>query len=264
MAQSDATTAGKLRAIARACVEGLRSLAFAAGGTCEEVRGTTCWYSSSHVHLFNGAAILDAAQITPDTIDTLNLYFVRKQRPYCFLTLQELLPSASAQLSNLGYIGAETLPAMWLPEVPERWPTGPDDLHIARVADVADLEAYRSVLSRVFYMPRSEVDLVLGEKTLEATHVYHYLGKLGELPVATATVVLDGALAGIWNVGTLPDYERRGIGTEMMRHALVDARQVGYPESMLLASPDGIPLYHRLGYTTLATVKTFIPTRYHG
>ena len=39
MAQSDATTAEKLRAIARACVEGLRSLAFAAGGTCDGAPG---------------------------------------------------------------------------------------------------------------------------------------------------------------------------------------------------------------------------------
>lgn len=255
-------TSEKLKQIALACVEGLRSLAFGAGGACDQVRGITCWYSSSFVHLFNGAAIVDASQITPGNIDELNLYFSHKQRPYCLLTVQELVPSAGAWLASLGYMEAEAFPAMWLPDMPERRAEGPERLSIMRVDNPHDLEAYRSVLTRVFYMPRSEVDLVLADKTLEASHVSHYLGRLDDMPVATATVVLDGSLAGIWNVGTLADYSRRGIGMQMMYHALRDARTLGHLESMLLASPEGLPLYQRLGYTTVGTVKTFVPARH--
>ena len=257
----DADLTDKLMALALASVEGFRSLAFAAGGTCEEVGGTICWYSSSHVHLFNGAALLAGSQINPDNVDAIDLYFSRKGRPYCLLTLQELVPSAPMQLAHLGYIEAEALPAMWLSGQPQRWRDSPEDLSISRVATPGDLEAFRSVLSRVFFMPRAEVDLVLGDKTLEADHVYHYVGRLEGNPVATATLVLDGTLAGVWNVGTLREHGRRGIGTEMMHHALADARNLGYGESMLLASAEGVPLYERLGYSTLSTVMTFVPAR---
>jgi GNAT superfamily N-acetyltransferase len=251
----------KLMSLALASVEGFRSLAFAAGGTCEQVGGTLCWYSSSHVHLFNGAALLSGGQINRDNVDAIDLYFTHKGRPYCLLTLQELVPAAAAQLAHLGYVQAETLPAMWLEGIPRRLRDRPENLQVSLVDTPADLETFKYILSRVFFMPRSEVDLVLGDKALEAKHVHHYLGTLGDIPVSTATVVLDGTLAGIWNVGTLREYTRRGIGAEMMHHAMADALNLGYSESMLLASPEGLPLYEHLGYTTLATVNTFVPAR---
>lgn len=257
----DTAMTNKLMSLAMASVEGFRSLAFAAGGTCEQVGGTLCWYSSSQVHLFNGAALLSGSQVNRDNIDAIDHYFVQKGRPYCLLTLQELVPAAAAQLAHLSYAEAETLPAMWLEGSPRRLRTAPPELRISRVDTPADLETFKYILSRVFFMPRSEVDLVLGDKALEATHVRHYLGKLGDIPVSTATVVLDGTLAGIWNVGTLREYTRRGIGAEMMHYTLADARNLGYTESMLLASPEGLPLYEHLGYTTLATVNTFVPAR---
>ncbi|HKP53775.1 MAG TPA: GNAT family N-acetyltransferase [Chloroflexia bacterium] len=257
----DTDLTNKLVALALASVEGFRSLAFAAGGTCEEVGGTICWYSASHVHLFNGAALLSGSQINPDNLDAIDLYFARKGRPYCLLTLQDLVPSAAMQLAHLGYSEAETLPAMWLSGPPNRWRGSPEELSISRVSTPGELEAFRSVLSRIFFMPRAEVDLVLGDRTLEAGHVHHYVGKLGEVPVATTTLVLDGTLAGIWNVGTLREHGRRGIGTEMMHHALDDAINLGYGKSMLLASAEGVPLYERLGYYTLSMVKTFVPAR---
>ncbi len=251
----------KLLSLALASVEGFRSLAFGAGGTCEDVGGTLCWYSSSYVHLFNGAALLSGSQINPDNVDAIDLYFSVKGRPYCLLTLHELVPDAASQLAHLGYVEAETLPAMWLDGPPHRWRDAPEGLRVSRVETPSDLAAFRAILSRVFYMPRSEIDLVLSDRVLEARHVRHYLGRMGDVPIATATLVQDGNLAGVWNVGTLSEYERRGVGSEMMRHALADARSLGYTESMLLASIEGAPLYERLGYTTLGAIETFVPAR---
>ncbi len=244
-----------------ATVEGFRSLAYGAGGTCENIEGTLYWYSTSQIHLFNGAALLSGSQINPDNVDAVDLYFAKKGRPYCLLTLHELVPSAASQLAHLGYLEAENLPAMWLNGAPQRWRKAPTDLQISRVETSADLETYRSILASVFFMPRSEVNLVLGEKSLGLEHMSHYLGKVGGEPVATATLVTDGTLAGIWNVGTVREYGRRGIGSEMMHHVLADARNLGYEESMLLASPEGIPLYERLGYATIANARTFTPAR---
>ncbi len=257
----DAPTHEKLMSLALATVEGFRSLAYGAGGTCETIGGTLYWYSSSHIHLFNGAALLSGSQINPDNIDGIDLYFAKKERPYCLLTLNELIPTASIQLAHLGYVEAETLPAMWLGNAPRRWREAPEGLHIYRVRTPDDLETYRAILSRVFFMPRSEVDLVLSVKTLEPAHVSHYLGKVGDTPVATATLVMDGTLAGVWNVGTLREYSRHGIATEMMHVVLDEAHNLGYSESMLLASTEGVPLYERLGYATLGSIRTFTPVR---
>ena len=108
----------------------------------------------------------------------------------------------------------------------------------------------------------SEVNLVLGEKTLEIPFVRHYLGWLDNIPIGTATLVLTEEVAGVWNVGTLAEYRRRGVAARLMRHMLADARGLGFDRSMLLASNDGQPLYERLGYRTLSNVRVFVPSRY--
>jgi predicted acetyltransferase len=91
--------------------------------------------------------------------------------------------------------------------------------------------------------------------------VRHYLGWLDDTPVSTATLVLSGKVAGVWNVGTLAEYRRRGVAAAIMRHILSDARSLGFQSSMLLASNDGLSLYARLGYETLSTVRVFVPSR---
>jgi predicted acetyltransferase len=102
---------------------------------------------------------------------------------------------------------------------------------------------------------------VLSVRTLQIPHVRHYLGWLGNTPVATASVVLSGKVAGVWNVGTVREYRRRGVASAIMRYILSEARTLGYESSMLLASEDGKPLYEKLGYETLSNVRVFVPAR---
>jgi GNAT superfamily N-acetyltransferase len=157
------------------------------------------------------------------------------------------------------------MPAMVLDGPPLEWrsPNLPPDLKIAHVVNRSDLLSFRFLLSRIFHIPGQEVDLIMSDKMLAVPHVRHYVGRLGHRTVATATLVLTEPLASIWNVGTLLDYRRQGIATALMRQALGEAREEGYRSNMLLASPDGVPMYVRLGYRTLSMVRVFVP-RYAG
>jgi GNAT superfamily N-acetyltransferase len=250
-----------------ASAEGFRSLAHAAGGVSETVDGVLCWLSRSYVPLFNGAAIISSAQINRDTLDTLFDYFSKRapQAKHCVLTLDSLTPGALGQMRHYGYTEQEDLPVMWLEMSNLGLGSRPltANLDIQLVDGPVLLEQFRDVLGRTFFMPREEVDLILSERTLEAGHVKHYVGSVEGLPVATATIVLDGKVAGVWNVGTLPEWERKGIGGAIMRHILFDAQELGYNASMLLASPEGVPLYERLGYVTLDTMRVCVPDLEH-
>ena len=250
-----------------ASAAGFRGLAYAAGGVSETVGGVLCWLSRSRVPLFNGAAITSGAQINQETLDALFYYF-RSRVPHTkhsVLTLDDLTPGALRQMLHYGYKEYEDLPVMWL-EMHSFSPSerqAPPELSIQTLTDLEMLVHFRDVLRRTFFMPRDEVELVMGDKALEAGNVRHYLGQLDGAPVATATLVLDGDVAGVWNVGTLPEWERKGIGGAMMRHILLDAEGLGYKASMLLASPQGVPLYERLGYSTLDTMRVCVPDLEH-
>jgi ribosomal protein S18 acetylase RimI-like enzyme len=78
--------------------------------------------------------------------------------------------------------------------------------------------------------------------------LYHLLGRLHGVPVATATVLLAGGIAGIYDVSAVPDARRRGIGTAMTLAALQVARTHEYEIAFLQPSAMGRSMYERLGF----------------
>ncbi|HET9495544.1 MAG TPA: GNAT family N-acetyltransferase [Chloroflexia bacterium] len=252
----------RLRALARSAAEGFRSLSMSAsGGSNDNVGGVTCWYSASYVPVFNGAAILEPEQINAGTLDAVENYFKWRGRPYSVMCLDTLVPHAEGLFARYGYAAYDTMPAMWLDGAPMDDPPGSADLAVSRIATPGPLATFRAILSEVFRLSMTEVNLVLSERALSVPHTRHYLGTVHGAAVATATLVLSDGVAGVWNVGTMPAYRHRGIAAAMMRYILAEARAMGYSSSMLLASDDGTPLYRRLGYRALGMVQVFVPTR---
>jgi ribosomal protein S18 acetylase RimI-like enzyme len=72
----------------------------------------------------------------------------------------------------------------------------------------------------------------------------------GEPVAACGTVLRDGD-AGVLFVATMPSAQRRGLASELMRHALREARAEGARTTSLEASAQGEPVYARMGYRSL-------------
>lgn len=251
----------KLIALARASVDGFRSLSLSAdGGSTDDVGGAFCWYSSSYLPVFNGAGIFDEGLINEETLGAIARYFAARARPYCIMTMDALLPGAYHLLSALGYAEYDFMPAMWLDGSPGLQPPSNRELRVTQVTAPGELAAFRAILGQVFRIPALEINLVMGERTLRVPKVHHYLGWLDDVPIATTTLVLNAQVGGVWNVGTLAPYRRRGVAAGMMRHAIAESLRLGYDSTMLLASFEGQPLYEQMGYHTLSTIRVFVPT----
>jgi N-acetylglutamate synthase len=262
-AERETTEHDTFLALARAAADGFRVLSMSAdGGSSDDIGGAICWYSTSYVPVFNGASILEPDLINRATLSAIEGYFRPRVRPYSVMTLDALIPDAVARIFLYGYVEYDAMPAMWLDGEPGGQPAGASDLWITQVSSPVTLAAFRRILSVVFHLSIAEVNLVLGEKTLEIPHVHHYLGWLDNTPISTASLVLSGDVAGVWNVGTLAEYRRRGVAAALMRHILADARALGCNKSMLLATDDGQPLYECLGYKTLSNIRVFVPEHY--
>jgi GNAT superfamily N-acetyltransferase len=92
----------------------------------------------------------------------------------------------------------------------------------------------------------------------QSESIINYLGYLEGVPVATSMVCLDGSVAGLWWVSTLPMARGKGIGTEMTLYPIREARQQGYRVGVLLATEMGYPLYKKLGYDDYYKTKTYV------
>jgi GNAT superfamily N-acetyltransferase len=81
--------------------------------------------------------------------------------------------------------------------------------------------------------------------------IRHYLAYVQGEVAACATIVLHEGIAGVWNVGTLQPFRRKGIASALLMRALADAAADGYRSSVLIASTMGRPLYEQMGYRLL-------------
>ena len=70
-------------------------------------------------------------------------------------------------------------------------------------------------------------------------------------PVAACGTVVHDGDAGVLFVATVPAAQRRGLASELMRHALREARAAGARTTTLEASAAGEPVYARMGYRAL-------------
>ena len=87
-----------------------------------------------------------------------------------------------------------------------------------------------------------------------------YIGYLHGAPVATAALVLDSGVAGIYAVATIPEARRKGIGRTMTVRPLLEAKQSGYQVGILQASPMGYPIYKRLGFEEVCKYRIYLQT----
>ena len=52
---------------------------------------------------------------------------------------------------------------------------------------------------------------------------------------------------------------RRSVATALMNRLHVDAAESGAGQSVVMASPMGVPLYTKLGYAVVAFIQKFVP-----
>jgi len=130
--------------------------------------------------------------------------------------------------------------------------TPPDGFTMEEIVDEDGLRAWCDVMTPIYQFPdfaakawfRMLASLGLGtEKTLR-----HFLARVDNKPVATASLYLGAGVAGISNVGTLPDDRHQGIGTALTVATLQEARKAGYRIGTLFSSVMGQPMYKRIGF----------------
>jgi ribosomal protein S18 acetylase RimI-like enzyme len=159
-------------------------------------------------------------------------------------------------------VGAEDLGmAADLRTLNESWPA-PADLTIQPVQETASGRQWAQAARRGLDFSRVVADGWLhSHDTLPRQGpLRHFVGLRGGEPVATASLLLDGGVAGIYNLSTAPDHRRQGIGTAMLLNACRTARATGYQVGVLIAAPAGASLYRRIGFSEQCLFRVYYST----
>ena len=137
----------------------------------------------------------------------------------------------------------------------------PSQLTITRVSNEEQLNIWLRVMTVGSEIPEEGLNLLLDvvakRGMAEDSTIHYYLGILDGRPVATSLLYFGGGVAGIYNVATLPEVRRQGIGRALTVAPLLHAHTLGYRIGVLQASPMGLNLYRRLGFREYCTFQAY-------
>jgi len=173
-------------------------------------------------------------------------FFRKYSAEYSVVFTEPLMPATADWLRTHGYAERVSTPILMLDGLPQ-----PTHTHTSGRIVRAGLQHQHDllrILYGAFFIGSEVARCIVRPEQFENPAMRHYLIYIDDEPVCCATILLSGGVAGVWNVGTLRMYRRRGLASALLIHALREAADDGYTSSVLMASSMGRRLYEQMGY----------------
>lgn len=233
--------------------------------TGEEHDTPDLWWSASGIpeDLFNGVL---RARFKPATVDAEIAAalqpFQARGLPMCWhIGPSSFPPDLGEHLPAHGVQFVETEPgmAMDLHKMPAQVPI-PAGLTIVPVNDAAGLSAWLQAWASPEVPPAVMANFFAAFMELgfaAESPLRLLVGSRAGIPVSTGAIFCAAGVAAVHHIVTQGDARRQGIGAAMTYHILRQARDAGYRVAVLTASPQGFPIYQRLGFRAYCDMHTY-------
>jgi predicted acetyltransferase len=84
-----------------------------------------------------------------------------------------------------------------------------------------------------------------------------YTGYYKNKPICTGLIYIEGGVAGLYWISTVPDYRKKGFGLSLTSHILEQIKKRGIKTAVLNSSKAGSNLYRKMGFEELAKVYLY-------
>ncbi|HZO87800.1 MAG TPA: GNAT family N-acetyltransferase [Chthonomonadaceae bacterium] len=170
--------------------------------------------------------------------------------------------SLGRELQAYGLYPSRAMPGMAIDllALPEDSPA-PPELTIQEARDAGALAAWQSVFTAVFRTSEAAQPVIAEAfARMRDTHPAqrYFCGYWQGKPVACSSLFCGAGVAGLYNVGVLPEARGQGFGTALTLAPLRAACADGYRVGALSSTESGYGLYRRLGFQECATFESYL------
>ncbi len=199
---------------------------------------TTLYCSGIEDALCNGLVSLEENDVPSENeIQEAIAFFKERKLPFIWWSDAKILEKYHFQ-----HGGMLTGIAVDLSKNSRETVSHPSNITVEIIHSKEDLQTFSTLLTQTFEMAKTAADQlhIACECTMErGTHV-HFLARIDGVPAGTATLSVAPSSAGIWSLGTLPKYRRKGIGLALLEAALIEAQKQGQSHVMAILMPKGM------------------------
>jgi GNAT superfamily N-acetyltransferase len=234
-------------------------------GEVRELHGVSIASAGVTFQMFNAAFLSLPVASEPELtrrIMLAALYFQSRGLGWACWVCEDMLSEGKARrrsrriFEEQGLRHSVTLPGMVAEAIlPPVRPLPAMD--VRRVGDAATHRDFCAIGSVCFHVPPAWFQEVFDSRSVWDGFA-GYVGYADGEPVSTTAIVVGGSAIGVYNVATLPGYQRQGFGEAVMRYALDDAmREHQLNRVVLQSTPAGLRLYERMGFRTVTRVAVY-------
>ena len=221
-----------------------------AGGWTRTRPGVTAGVTGVPVPTLNGV-LVESDRADPTSVDELLSEIAAAGLPYC-LQCRPALEASMAQVALArGMIREEQDTPLMVLDAKEQVtrPDPPVDLVIRELTpDESHLHA--QVAAEGFEAPAEPFLQLMTPAMLELPEVKCYLGTVDSVPVTTGLGVRVGNSIAVFNIGTPPEYRRKGYAAAITGRIVEDGLSDGAAWAWLQSSEAGYGVYLGLGFRT--------------
>jgi ribosomal protein S18 acetylase RimI-like enzyme len=170
----------------------------------------------------------------------------------------EALDIDESVLAAAGLVRDGGIPTLALHPIDDT-PSGPDN-DVRPVDSEAMLAVLVELVAATFEFPPGILARVFTPALLANPSWHGYIAYVDGTSAATSTLFVHERVAGIYYVGTLAQYRKQGLGEAVTRRCVIDGFGLGCDMASLQASPEGRPIYERMGFQHVGYYRTYIPT----
>lgn len=221
-------------------------------GEIREIGGVFAFVTGLPLSLFNGCVI--ARPATRDELETA-LDWMREQDLPHRVWIAQLVP-ALGDLPPVYGLEPEPIPypGMVLHPLPE--PPAPAPGVVVVPVEDGNVEEFLSVCIENG-LRRDLSERLFSPSFISDRDVQLFVGRLDGRPVGTSVAIRSRTASGVYNVGTLPEARRRGVGAALTWAAVEAGRAWGYDTIVLQSSTMGFSTYAAMGFRTVAPYTVF-------
>lgn len=220
------------------------------GGEYRRFGGVVAYASGLPVALFNGCVVVE--RTSPGDLDEALRWVAGRGPPMRLFVAPEHTERLADVAEQHGLeLDAVPYPGMVLHPVAE--PPAPAP---GVVVDTAGVEELREV-GVAPGLGRDLVEKLFSASFLADADVQGFVGRLEGRPVGYSLALRSEGAGGVYNVGTLPEARRRGVGTALTWAAVDAARRWGFDCAVLQSTQMAIPMYEAMGFRTVVRYAVF-------